>query len=702
MFCLTSPKSERTSQATSATSTSNSDNSSVLDTSFVTGAAGETRGPPTTIQTTSTTSMGSSDSRVARPVLADIDALDGAFRRTAALVVMTYLTLVGITFGYLVPGEGDAGYDAPDPELDRSERILPRTAFFILIVSFCLQITPIALQWIRSAPHQAPAARRHQEHQLSGIIVAALVIQFIALMTNALLGWGPRAVVLDPVSGSRVFLIRWCEWTPLSGFMTLLAESADLPNAPKAWRGPIIFALCQSLSTICGIFFPYCRNTIEWVIVMIISCVLFLAIFPRVVERRKMLQATPRGKTVMEREYYDRRRFSYYLMLMCSICWSVLVTLYFIDMVIHMVCAPDSWWRFPTLDMAWHTVADVLAKVIYMKIIFEAHQCVFASDLRTVRQLNELKQLMSTLWVSSSDVIVISTKLTKDRNATMLSPSFLKLVGANPPPMEYHRNTDPNGRSRERDHHHQEDQLDRSDSSLFPSSSPLVGVAALVLETDRGRIISAYYVDTNHISGDPYPERIDPSTIKLATENIQHNAVQQALRITNAAWMARMQSEDEPLRALSIVHCDESQGEGKSKIMCEMKVSRHTTQTVVAIVRNVTERYRRFEAESRVHAETLARQRDMHTANRFTRHEVKNGLLSGIELCCVLGRSLKDLKTMVKDGESSPGDAQNLLQNISTMLDEKSMNSLVDLDGTLRGVLDTVLAEVMAREVVHG
>jgi len=31
----------------------------------------------------------------------------------------------------------------------------------------------------------------------------------------------------------------------------------------------------------------------------------------------------------------------------------------------------------------------------------------------------------------------------------------------------------------------------------------------------RGKIISAYYVDTKHISGDPYPERIDPNTIIL-------------------------------------------------------------------------------------------------------------------------------------------------------------------------------------------
>jgi phage terminase small subunit len=50
------------------------------------------------------------------------------------------------------------------------------------------------------------------------------------------------------------------------------------------------------------------------------------------------------------------------------------------------------------------------------------------------------------------------------------------------------------------------------------------------------------------------------------------------------------------------------------------------------VVRDVTERYRRFEAERRS-AESLARQQDAQAINRFTRHEVKNGLLAGIELC---------------------------------------------------------------------
>jgi hypothetical protein len=44
----------------------------------------------------------------------------------------------------------------------------------------------------------------------------------------------------------------------------------------------------------------------------------------------------------------------------------------------------------------------------------------------------------------------------------------------------------------------------------------------------------------------------------------------------------------------------------------------------IVVVRDVTERYRRFEAERRAHA-SLARQQDAQAINRFTRHEVKMG-----------------------------------------------------------------------------
>lgn len=330
--------------------------------------------------------------------MGDIETVDGVFRKAAVVVVCVWALLVTWTLCVTTTVTA-APFDA---EEDRLERAVPKTAFLILLVSAALQMTPTVLSRIRST--SSSSSHHHQHHhksnnnidvdsdnnnEWSGILIAAIVIQIIALITNGLLGWGPRAVVLDPIIGTRVFLFRWCEWIPLSGFMTLLAESTDLPNSTSnngrahvnskrnndnsninVWRYPLMFSACQSVSTFCGIVLPFCQSLLSWSIVMTISCVTFVMIFPRVMARRRVfhqLQAQQRDRgstcTVLERECQDRRKFAYYLMLMCSICWSTLVVLYTITMVAHMALPATHWLRFPSLAMSCDCVADVIAKV---------------------------------------------------------------------------------------------------------------------------------------------------------------------------------------------------------------------------------------------------------------------------------------------------------------------------------------------------
>merc|ERR1712176_248670 len=70
----------------------------------------------------------------------------------------------------------------------------------------------------------------------------------------------------------------------------------------------------------------------------------------------------------------------------------------------------------------------------------------------------------------------------------------------------------------------------------------------------------------------------------------------------------------------------------QGNIRCEAKVMRMEKNALVIVVRDISERFRLFEAEKKVISETTARQKDAE-ANRFTRHEVKNGLLAAIGLC---------------------------------------------------------------------
>ena len=72
--------------------------------------------------------------------------------------------------------------------------------------------------------------------------------------------------------------------------------------------------------------------------------------------------------------------------------------------------------------------------------------------------------------------------------------------------------------------------------------------------------------------------------------------------------------------------------DGGARTRFEVKVTRLEGNTVMSVMRNMSERYRCFEAEKRFVVETTARQKDAE-ANRFTRHEVENRLLAEIEIC---------------------------------------------------------------------
>ena len=105
-------------------------------------------------------------------------------------------------------------------------------------------------------------------------------------------------------------------------------------------------------------------------------------------------------------------------------------------------------------------------------------------------------------------------------------------------------------------------------------------------------------------------------------------------------------------------------------------------------MRDVSERYRRFEAEKRFVFETTARQKDAE-ANRFTRHEVKNGLLAAIEICGNVREQMSDdFSLFQKDVNHA-----NLISEESVA---SRVESITELDRTLHEVLDIVLAETVS------
>lgn len=119
-------------------------------------------------------------------------------------------------------------------------------------------------------------------------------------------------------------------------------------------------------------------------------------------------------------------------------------------------------------------------------------------------------------------------------------------------------------------------------------------------------------------------------------------------------------------------------------IRCEANITRLEANALVIVVRNISERFRRFEAEKKAVSETTARSKDA-AANRFTRHEVKNGLLAAIGLC----DGLKELQS------------KSLPDTNSDESEDHSKRIIHELDKTLHEILETILAEAMARDVIH-
>jgi hypothetical protein len=111
------------------------------------------------------------------------------------------------------------------------------------------------------------------------------------------LAWAPTVVHVDPITGARVFLLRWCEWTPLAGLMTFLAEAVDLPRRKSGIRVRIYSALLQSISCLFGIIFRFVTAP-SWGICMTLSMVTYLGIFPRVWIKRQQFLQTPRGTSL--------------------------------------------------------------------------------------------------------------------------------------------------------------------------------------------------------------------------------------------------------------------------------------------------------------------------------------------------------------------------------------------------------------------
>ena len=154
---------------------------------------------------------------------------------------------------------------------------------------------------------------------------------------------------------------------------------------------------------------------------------LYFNILYRVYTRKMMLQKMEPGTSCGQKEMYVWAKLSFQLLRSCAILWTILLIVYFCYTFGPIVFPSVQLFQTACLTMVCEAIIDVLYKAIYMLVIVDVHEMIFAPKARTGRRLEELRQMIGVVWENSSDVICISVKDASGGVTTLLSPTYVRL-----------------------------------------------------------------------------------------------------------------------------------------------------------------------------------------------------------------------------------------------------------------------------------
>jgi len=329
--------------------------------------------------------------RAARTQLMRVRDIDALFVPAANLSAAVYVTLLGLVY-FVLPrltrttpaavATDDVGEQWVAPSVSEDweylhvdEQSAAMLGFVTLILCTVLILLPVAFHR-KVVKGQKAATEMAGSFGMAGIVHAALVVQMCSIATNFILAFCPNVVKIDPVTGSRVFLTRWCEFIPLAGLMTFLCEAVDLPITEHGLRTTIIFCVFQSFSCLCGAILPMCGNFGTWSAALGLAFLFYFPIFWRLwkkYDRARLLPPAGTTSSFVEEETNERIRMSYKLILTCTIAWTVFVGFFMTNLYIRVFLPEDHFLRIESLSLILDTLFDVIAKAFYMLIIVEIH-----------------------------------------------------------------------------------------------------------------------------------------------------------------------------------------------------------------------------------------------------------------------------------------------------------------------------------------
>jgi hypothetical protein len=513
----------------------------------------------------------------------------------------------------------------------------------------------------------------------SGLVIGTIMLQMLAMISNLILALVPCPVIFDHLTGQKTHVFRFIEWIALTFFMVFLTDNIET-SAVLRFRTSI----CVALAASAGVILPMCQTVSMWFFVLGCAGILFSNIFVLLHQRsirfrqvRSLLKKGALYRTAADQESYDITRSSYLLTMICCVAWTILVSSYLVVCALPLFLPPD---MIPDSALALHGCAnEVLSKVWYLNTLLNAYDNIFDVNTRVSRRLEELRRFMYAVWQSSSDSLVFCVTKADGHISARVSPSFLTTAGIDLKEfggagMSILLDIDPQ-------------QGSFSIYSLNLSQSYSREAASSF--TQALKASKATQLKYGETKGDPE----DLRNMKVLARHV-------------ATTVRAKEVEDAEQEV-----CFEYSG---GTVRCESKISSLKDGCLVIILRDISDRVERFEIEKKLVEEQAIRTKDAET-NHFTRHEVKNGILASIGLLdhmrdCMKTRLLA-VSSQISDASihSINSDQGMMVRSSSalSLVDCQDMangveDTLVELDSTLHDVLDTILDEVMAREIIYG
>ena len=560
--------------------------------------------------------------------------------------------------------------------LDGVEQTANQAAVIVLFVTNMSRFIPLI---VRS---------QAVEWKTTDVMIGAYASQAICVLSVLFMTFLPTPVYLNPYTGQRVHIVRWAEWIALAFLTTFITECMDYPI--QCQRAVWSHSICLALSAVCGLLLSVCTNEHLYNLLSVASLAFFSSTLVRLYQRQGRFARTIKGTSVDDQECYDRIRMSLRLLQTSAVLWTLLILGRFAS-TRHV--APDSILRNSLFSSIFDVAFDVVSKVWYLRWCGEVHELVFDQDARAVRRLEELRRMMEVVWENSSDVICICVKGPECVNA-MVSPNFLRL---------------------ERNMH----QSKKDGSNVKDTTALFFELKDDCSYDDKeGQPTFHYRVFSVDMSHTALRGNFGILRKTSNTENIwDGRPLSECDNVTSMAVLLRKVCRSENAQSTFLHDLFEYDlKQMKRPVQFEAKVTWMNPDAAVVVLRDTSELSKRFDREKQLLVEVVERKKDAQ-ANRFTRHEVKNGLLAAIGLVDSARHSLGDQGSNTGDSRHSitatpharysstkrppspSGSLDTSESNSQSAIDPS--HSMTELDATLHEILDTIMSEAMVRDVIH-